>query len=122
MMLVVAETMGFDRYLEVNMNTAQVSWAAFSSLQGFWPGLQATWGDTDSAEETMVAFFSLWTAFGFAPERFDLMSARACILIGALCLDMDVFVNAGLRSQNNRFASGGGHGCIPCWWMPCIHL
>eukprot|EP00750_Incisomonas_marina_P029799 INCI7227.7.p1 GENE.INCI7227.7~~INCI7227.7.p1 ORF type:complete len:267 (+),score=54.47 INCI7227.7:1071-1871(+) len=62
-------------YLEVNMNTAQVSWAAFSSLQGFWPGLQATWGDTDSAEETMVAFFSLWTAFGFAPERFDLMSS-----------------------------------------------
>lgn len=89
------------------MNTAQVSWAAFSSLQGFWPGLQATWGDAALAEETMVAFFSLWTAFGFAPERFDLISVRAYDLRLQF-----VFVCV---SGSERL-----YGCMHAWLHACM--
>jgi hypothetical protein len=63
-------------YVEVHMELGKWTWSAFSSLQGFWPGLQATWGDTAAASETMMAFFSLWHKFGTVPERLDLSTVR----------------------------------------------
>ena len=60
-------------YVEVHMGTGQWSWAAFSALQGYWPGVMATWGEVQDAADTMTSFFSLWERFGFVPERYDLL-------------------------------------------------
>ena len=59
-------------YIEANMRSGNWSWPHFSSLQGFWPGMQVLWGDVRMAAESLRAFWTLWTRYGFVPERFDL--------------------------------------------------
>ncbi|XP_026437314.1 alpha-mannosidase I MNS4-like [Papaver somniferum] len=59
-------------YVEVNMNSAQLVWPLFNSLQAFWPGLQVLAGDIDPAIRTHAAFFSVWKKYGFTPEGFNL--------------------------------------------------
>ncbi|KAI3978755.1 hypothetical protein MKX01_015930 [Papaver californicum] len=59
-------------YVEVNMNSAQLVWPLFNSLQAFWPGLQVLAGDIDPAIRTHAAFFSDWKKYGFTPEGFNL--------------------------------------------------
>ena len=72
-------------YIEAHMKTGQWTWPAFSSLQGFWPGLLATWGASSDAAQTMTSFFSLWQAYGFAPERYDLLK------VGSYCMTSSLF-------------------------------
>jgi mannosidase alpha-like ER degradation enhancer 2 len=64
-------------YVEVNMNSGGVVWPVFNSLQAFWPGLQVLYGDFSNAAATHEAFFSVWRQYGFTPEGYNLMHARA---------------------------------------------
>jgi len=64
-------------YVEVNMNSGGVVWPVFNSLQAFWPGLQVLYGDFSNAAATHEAFFSVWRQYGFTPEGYNLMYARA---------------------------------------------
>ena len=59
-------------YIEANMESGNVSHAHFTSLQGFWPGLQVLFGDVDMASDTIRAFLSLTDAYTFPPERFNI--------------------------------------------------
>ena len=60
-------------YVEVNMDSGLVVWPTFSSLQCFWPGMQALIGDLDAAAETMEAFYRMWNVYGAVPEGFNLL-------------------------------------------------
>lgn len=53
-----------DWYLDVNMNSGTVSLPWFTSLAGFWPGLQVLYGDIAAAENTMHAFQQIWRRYG----------------------------------------------------------
>ena len=59
-------------YIEANMETGNVSYSHFTSLQGFWPGLQVLYGDVDMASDTLRVFLSLTDAYMFPPERFNI--------------------------------------------------
>ena len=59
-------------YIEANMNDGNVSHPHFTSLQGFWPGLQVLYGDVDMASDTLRAFLTLTDAYTFPPERFNI--------------------------------------------------
>lgn len=59
-------------YVDVNMDNGGVVWPVFSSLQCFWPGMQALIGDLDAGAETMEAFFRMWNVHGVVPEGFNL--------------------------------------------------
>jgi mannosidase alpha-like ER degradation enhancer 2 len=59
-------------YLDVNMDTGGIVWPSFSSLQCFWPGLQALIGDVEAAAETAEAFHRMWLVHGATPETFNL--------------------------------------------------
>ena len=63
-------------YLDVHLQTAQVTWPLFNSLQCFWPGMQMLIGELDQAVETLRAFHSLWRHLGFHPEGFNLASMQ----------------------------------------------
>ena len=59
-------------YLDVNMDNGQIIWPSFSSLQCFWPGVQAMIGDLEAAAETAEAFYRMWLVHGATPESFNL--------------------------------------------------
>ena len=61
-----------DWYVDVAMQTGQVSLPWFTSLAGFWPGLQVLYGDIGAATRSLQTFQQIWRQFGFAPEAFDL--------------------------------------------------
>jgi ER degradation enhancer, mannosidase alpha-like 2 len=61
-------------YVEAKMHSGNISWTVFSSLQGFWPGLQVLYGDINMASDSLKAFFSLCSAYSFPPERFNIKS------------------------------------------------
>ena len=63
-------------YLDVHLQTAQVTWPLFNSLQCFWPGMQMLIGELDQAVETLRAFHALWRHLGFHPEGFNLASMQ----------------------------------------------
>ena len=63
-------------YLDVHLQTAQVTWPLFNSLQCFWPGMQMLIGELDQAVETLRAFHTLWRHLGFHPEGFNLASMQ----------------------------------------------
>eukprot|EP00753_Platysulcus_tardus_P017763 PLAT6492.1.p1 GENE.PLAT6492.1~~PLAT6492.1.p1 ORF type:complete len:259 (+),score=50.61 PLAT6492.1:23-778(+) len=63
--------------MEAEMHSGQRSWYHFNALQGFWPGLQAQFGDVAAANATLYNFFTVWASAGFPPERVDLLSAVA---------------------------------------------
>jgi len=63
-------------YVEVNMDNGGVTWPHFSSLQSFFPGVQATIGDLLIAQETEEAFYRLWRLLGVVPEGFTLFKQR----------------------------------------------
>jgi mannosidase alpha-like ER degradation enhancer 2 len=59
-------------YVQVSMDQALMVWPHFNSLQGFWPGMQALYGDVDRGAETLHSFHTIVRRFGFPPEGFDL--------------------------------------------------
>lgn len=61
-------------YVDVHMTKAQVLWPLFSTLHGFWPGVQVMYGDIEKASATQQAFQSVWQKYGFTPEGFNLIS------------------------------------------------
>lgn len=63
-------------YLDVHLQSAQVTWPLFNSLQCFWPGMQLLIGESDQAIETLRAFHTLWRHLGFHPEGFNLASMQ----------------------------------------------
>ena len=60
-------------YAEAQMASGQTSWYSFTSLQGFWPGLQTLFGDERSGvRQTLLAFLGLWNLNTGTVERYDL--------------------------------------------------
>jgi ER degradation enhancer, mannosidase alpha-like 2 len=64
-------------YVDVNMNTGQVSWNVYNSLQGFWPGILAQIGRIREASMTMRAFHGVWRLYGCVPEGFNVFTGGA---------------------------------------------
>eukprot|EP01012_Entosiphon_sulcatum_P014424 TRINITY_DN19456_c0_g1_i1.p1 TRINITY_DN19456_c0_g1~~TRINITY_DN19456_c0_g1_i1.p1 ORF type:complete len:525 (+),score=88.78 TRINITY_DN19456_c0_g1_i1:31-1605(+) len=63
-------------YVEVHMYNGAVVWPLYNSLQGFWPGIQATAGQYAKAKETVRAFHGVWRRFGAVPEGFNLLHGK----------------------------------------------
>lgn len=63
-------------YMDVDMNSGNVVWASFNSLEAFWPGMQVMYGDVEEATLTAVKYFKVWRLFGFLPEYFDLIKLK----------------------------------------------
>jgi mannosidase alpha-like ER degradation enhancer 2 len=51
-------------YVQVSMDQALMVWPHFNSLQGFWPGMQALYGDVDRGAETLHSFHTIVRRFG----------------------------------------------------------
>ena len=62
--------------LDVDMKTGNTKHYRVSSLQAFWPGVQAMVGDILEAKQTHVAFLEVWHKFGVLPEGYDLSDQR----------------------------------------------
>uniref|UniRef100_A0A7S4PR72 alpha-1,2-Mannosidase n=1 Tax=Guillardia theta TaxID=55529 RepID=A0A7S4PR72_GUITH len=60
-------------YVDVNMYTGKVMFPFYRSLQSFWPGLQALYGDVEEAETLFMQFFEVWAKYGFVPEAYNLL-------------------------------------------------
>lgn len=56
-----------------------------SSLQAFWPAVQAGAGDVRSAERTYGALWDLWEDYEALPDFYDVLNDR-CVFVG-----VDVF-------------------------------
>ena len=61
-------------YVDVHMNRAQPTLAWFTALSGFWPGLQALYGDVAAGSQSMHAFHQIWRSLGFVPEAWNLQT------------------------------------------------
>ena len=64
-------------YVEAGMMTGQIISSRYDSLVSFWPGLQAMYGDIETAATTHDAFFQVWKHYGFTPEGFDVRTGAA---------------------------------------------
>eukprot|EP00741_Cyanophora_paradoxa_P009647 tig00001545_g9345.t1 len=64
-------------YVDANMYSGQIVWPIFNSLQAFWPGLQALYGDVSAAAETHYAFHWVWRKYIGIPEGWNLHSQQA---------------------------------------------
>ena len=64
-------------YVEAGMMTGQLISSRYDSLMSFWPGLQALYGDIETATTTHDAFFQVWKHYGFTPEGFDVRTGAA---------------------------------------------
>ena len=61
-------------YVEIEMESGIMTWPIFSTLQGFWPGLQVLYGDIIQASKTMKSFMAVFNKNGFSPEGYNLAS------------------------------------------------
>lgn len=57
-----------------------------SSLQAFWPAVQAGAGSVEAAERTYDALFELWEEYDALPDFYDVLNDRCVICI---CLRED---------------------------------
>ncbi|KAI4336095.1 hypothetical protein L6164_014667 [Bauhinia variegata] len=57
-------------YHEADMRTGRATYWQLTSLQAFWPGLQALIGDIAAANSSHREFFYVWEKFGVLPERY----------------------------------------------------
>ena len=64
-------------YVEAGMMTGHLISSRYDSLMSFWPGLQALYGDIETATTTHDAFFQVWKHYGFTPEGFDVRTGAA---------------------------------------------
>jgi ER degradation enhancer, mannosidase alpha-like 2 len=55
-------------YYSVDYKNGNILWKLFSSLQSFWPGIQALYGDVDIAKDSILNFHSIWRIYGSIPE------------------------------------------------------
>ncbi|KAH3756667.1 ER degradation-enhancing alpha-mannosidase 2 [Pelomyxa schiedti] len=63
-------------YINVNMNSGQLTSTIFDSLMAFWPGMQALHGDFSDAVGTAAAFYYVWLRYGMIPDYWDIPSQR----------------------------------------------
>ncbi|CAL1535448.1 unnamed protein product [Lymnaea stagnalis] len=66
-----------DWYMWAQMNKGGITLPLFTSLDGFWPGIQAMLGDLNQAMKTMHNFHQVWRQFGFTPEYYNIPKAEA---------------------------------------------
>ncbi|KAL9643940.1 hypothetical protein ABK040_005409 [Willaertia magna] len=59
-------------YLDVDMKLTKVTFAIYNSLASFWPGIQALYGDYETAKDTINAVHGVWRKYGCLPEGFNL--------------------------------------------------
>jgi len=60
-----------DWYVEVEMSSGAQLWSIFNSLQAFFPGIQALYGDVTAAKRIVRSFHAVWRRFGMIPEGFN---------------------------------------------------
>jgi len=63
-------------YVDVNMDTTNLVWPVYNSLQSFWPALEVMAGNLRDATDTHEAYFGVWRKYGFTPEGFNLAEGR----------------------------------------------
>ena len=56
------------------MHSGKLVRKQFSSLQSFWPGMQAALGDVDAATKSLNSFYDVLGQYTFLPEDFDVAS------------------------------------------------
>ncbi|WAR03730.1 EDEM2-like protein [Mya arenaria] len=62
-----------DWYMWAHMTKGTVSLPIFTSLDCYWPGIQAMLGDVDKAMKTMHNFHQVWKQYGFLPEFYNIV-------------------------------------------------
>ncbi|KAH3877235.1 ER degradation-enhancing alpha-mannosidase-like protein 2 [Dreissena polymorpha] len=62
-----------DWYMWAHMTKGSVSLPIFTSLDCYWPGIQAMLGDIDKAMKTIHNFHQVWKQFGFLPEFYNIV-------------------------------------------------
>ncbi|EKX45303.1 hypothetical protein GUITHDRAFT_157889 [Guillardia theta CCMP2712] len=63
-------------YVDVNMESAQLVWPIYNSLQSFWPAIEVIAGNLKDASETHSAFYGVWRRYGYTPEGYNLADGR----------------------------------------------
>ena len=63
-------------YVDVNMDTGNLVWPIYNSLQSFWPGLEVMAGNLRDGGDTHEAFYGVWRKLGYTPEGFNLAEGR----------------------------------------------
>jgi hypothetical protein len=63
-------------YFEVDMVSGAVARRHTDSLGAFWPGLQASIGAIDAAEQMLANYVGVWRHFGFLPEAMHALDAH----------------------------------------------
>lgn len=63
-------------YFEVDMVSGAVARRYTDSLGAFWPGLQASIGAVDAAEQVLANYVGVWRHFGFLPEAMHALDAH----------------------------------------------
>ena len=61
-----------DWHVMVSMDTGQVTWPYFQSLESFWPGVLAITGNINDAVKIHSKYFEIWRQYGSLPEIYDL--------------------------------------------------
>eukprot|EP01051_Picozoa_sp_SAG22_P015116 SAG22_NODE_1931_length_3292_cov_4.886940_4_plen_112_part_00 len=56
-------------WVDVHMETGQITWPVLNSLSAFWPGLQVLAGDTTQAASTLFAYFNVWQKYARCGPR-----------------------------------------------------
>ncbi|XP_059170885.1 uncharacterized protein LOC131952295 [Physella acuta] len=64
-----------DWYMWAQMNKGSITLPLFTSLDGFWPGIQAILGDIEDGMKTIHNFHQVWRQYGFTPEYYNIPKA-----------------------------------------------
>uniref|UniRef100_A0A2C9JWC8 alpha-1,2-Mannosidase n=1 Tax=Biomphalaria glabrata TaxID=6526 RepID=A0A2C9JWC8_BIOGL len=65
-----------DWYMWAQMNKGSITLPLFTSLDGYWPGIQTLVGDLDDAVKTIHNYHQVWRQFGFTPEYYNIPKAE----------------------------------------------
>lgn len=63
-------------YPDVDMRSGQIMFPFYRSLQSFWPGLQALYGDVEPAAATLDAMLAIMHRYKFVPEAYNLNTKK----------------------------------------------
>ncbi|KAL4224501.1 ER degradation-enhancing alpha-mannosidase-like protein 2 [Mactra antiquata] len=66
-----------DWYMWAHMTKGSISLPIFTSLDCYWPGIQAMIGDVDKAMKTVHNFHQVWKQYGFLPEFYNIVKNEA---------------------------------------------
>ncbi|KAL3842525.1 hypothetical protein ACJMK2_020529 [Sinanodonta woodiana] len=66
-----------DWYMWAHMSKGSITLPVFTSLDAYYPGIQALLGDIDKGMKTIHNFHQVWKQYGFIPEFYNIVKNEA---------------------------------------------